>query len=98
MFAGIGVSSFGLLLQVLKLLEPLFWVRFSEYFGEYPLTNKVNPQLTLREIEYLDKIRQMDLVIYGELLRELSHDRPSAFSSSMTHDETSMVTLLPNGK
>ncbi|XP_066915800.1 innexin shaking-B-like [Clytia hemisphaerica] len=95
MFSGILISSFGLLLTVLKLVKSLLWVHLSSYFGENPLSNKFTTQLTLRELQYLDKMEDMDLTMYGELLRELSQNKSKTFSAA---DGTSeMVTLLPAG-
>lgn len=40
------------------------------------VTDRVHSQLTLREMEYLDKISQMDMTMYGEILRELIRLKP----------------------
>ena len=68
------------------------------YIEDNQLSDKVNSQLTLREMEYLDKIRQMDMTMYGEILRELIRYKPNIgtikkFAPQATSET---VTLLPS--
>ena len=61
------------------------------------LRDKVTAQLTIREMQYLDKIKESDLAIYGDILKELTRYRPDftsvkKYTSSRTADG---LTLLP---
>ncbi|XP_066918028.1 innexin inx1-like isoform X2 [Clytia hemisphaerica] len=97
--SGLVISSFGLLHSIFKLLKSMFWVYSPKLFDhETSLSNRVHSQLTLREMEYLDKIRQMDMTMYGEILRELTRYKPSIGSIKKFAPQTTseMITLLPS--
>ena len=67
-------------------------------FIEKNLSDDVNGQLTCREMEYLDKIRQIDMTMYGEILRELTRFKPEIHTIKKFAPQTTseLVTLLPS--
>ena len=70
---------------------------------EEELQEKVSKQLTLREVEYLEKIRLMDMTMYGEVLRELYRYKPGLqtikrFNESATSDSISLMPSAPCGE
>ena len=66
-------------------------------FPKNSLSARVHAQLTLREMEYLDKIRNVDLTMYGEILRELSRFKPDIQTlKKYKTPNGEMVTLLPS--
>ena len=70
---------------------------------EEELREKISKQLTLREVEYLEKIRLMDMTMYGEVLRELYRYKPGLqtikrFNESATSDSISLMPSAPCGE
>ncbi|XP_066918029.1 innexin inx2-like [Clytia hemisphaerica] len=93
---GVCISALGLLHFLYLTAKSFFWV-YSPKIFETQLSNKVHAQLTLREMEYLEKIQRLDITMYGEILRELTRYKPGIqaikkFDDSKTSD---MITLLP---
>ena len=56
----------------------------------------MHSQLTLREMEYLDKIRQIDMTMYGEILRELTRFKPDIHVIKKYQTVNGDVMLLPS--
>ena len=76
----------------------MYWIYYQLLVEEERLSDKVNAQLTIREMEYLDKINQMDMTMYGEIVRELIRFKPNIgkmkkFASQISPSE--MVNLMP---
>ena len=61
------------------------------------MSDKVHSQLTIREMEYLDKIKEMDITMYGEILRELNRFKPGVNAIKKFQDAAALdrVVILP---
>jgi len=93
---GVIASIIGLLHGLFTIAKSMFWVYYPKYFNKRSLSDRVHSQLTLREMEYLDKIRSVDLTIYGEILRELTRYKPDIQAIKKYNTcKGEMVTLLP---
>ena len=95
---GVFISVLGFLFYVLSLARHMYWIYYQLLVEEERLSDKVNAQLTIREMEYLDKINQMDMTMYGEIVRELIRFKPNIgnmkkFASQISPSE--MVNLMP---
>jgi len=66
---GIVVSFIGLILLVVNYVIWMLGIRRSG-----PTGKKLYKALSLRELEYLEFIRNRDIVIYGEVLEKLRHE------------------------
>jgi len=94
---GIIISVLGLFHFIFVTAKYMIVVYYPKYSTKTMKYHRVHSQLTLREMEYLDKISQMDMTMYGEILRELIRFKPDLqvikkFKDSTTNE---MVTLLP---
>lgn len=95
---GIIVSCLGLIHFLLLTAKSIFWIYSIKIFGEDSiLADRVHSQLTIREMEYLDKIKEMDITMYGEILRELNRFKPDIHVIKKFHVATALdrVTILP---
>uniref|UniRef100_A0A7M5WUJ7 Innexin n=2 Tax=Clytia hemisphaerica TaxID=252671 RepID=A0A7M5WUJ7_9CNID len=94
---GVITSILGLLHTLFTISKSLFWVYYPKFFPKKSLSDRVHSQLTLREMEYLDKIRSVDLTMYGEILRELTRFKPDiqTLKRFQTPNGCEMITLLP---
>ena len=95
---GVFVAVAGLFHFLFMTLKSVFWIYSTKLFGEDSiLSDKVHSQLTIREMEYLDKIKEMDITMYGEILRELTRFKPDIHTIKKfnTAANIEMVTVLP---
>ena len=79
-------------------LKSVFWIYSTRIFGEESImSDRVHSQLTIREMEYLDKIKEMDITMYGEILRELTRFKPDIHTIKKFNTAANMenVTVLP---
>ena len=66
------------------------------YIERNQLADDVNAQLTIREMEYLEKIRSMDMTMYGEVLRELTRFKPDIQIIKKFQTTDGEIMLLPS--
>lgn len=95
---GIFVSILGFLHSVMGIIKAMFWIYRPKFFPKESLSDKVTAQLTIREMEYLEKIKSIDLTVYGELLIELTRYRPDLNSVKRYGNSPNgeALTLLPS--
>ena len=94
---GVITSILGLFHSMFTIGKSLFWVYYPKLFPKNSLSDRVHSQLTLREMEYLDKIRNVDLTMYGEILRELTRFKPDIHTlKKYKTPKGEMITLLPS--
>ncbi|XP_066918022.1 innexin inx3-like [Clytia hemisphaerica] len=97
---GVLISTLGLFHLIYSTLKAMFVV-YNPTCYEEELRERISEQLTLREIEYLEKIRLMDMTMYGEVIRELYRYKPGLqtikrFNESATSDSVSLMPSAPN--
>jgi len=95
---GLLVSAIGFLNAILQMVKSLFWMYYPKFFKkDNPLSHRVHAQLTLREMEYLEKIREIDMTMYGEILRELIRFKPDihAIKKFAPQANSESIVLLP---
>ena len=76
----------------------MYWIYYQLLVEQGHLSDRVNSQLTIREMEYLDKINQMDMTMYGEIVRELIRFKPNIGTIKKFAPQTSrseMINLMP---
>jgi len=59
----------------------VFWM-YNPTSCRETMHGKIHSLLTLREMEYLEMIKNTNLALYGEVLRELTKVRPDLFALS----------------
>ena len=80
----------------------MLWIYYRVQIEGKALTaaDRVHSQLTLREMEYLDKIGQMDMTMYGEILRELIRLKPGIIAikkyAPQITGSSGTATLIPS--
>lgn len=76
----------------------MFWIYQPKFFSKKSLSDRVTAQLTIREMEYLEKIKSIDLSVYGEILMELTRYRPDLTSVKKyaKAQNGEALTLLPS--
>lgn len=95
---GVVVSILGLLHSLYVIGKSMFWIYWPKFFYKESLSDRVAAQLTVREIEYLDKIKSIDMAVYGEILLELTRYRPDLTTVKKyahTPNGGEVLTLLP---
>lgn len=95
---GVWVAVLGLVHFLFMTLKSVFWIYSTRIFGEESImSDRVHSQLTIREMEYLDKIKEMDITMYGEILRELTRFKPDIHTIKKFNTAANMenVTVLP---
>ena len=94
---GVITSILGLFHSMFVIGKSLFWVYYPKLFPKNSLSDRVHSQLTLQEMEYLDKIRNVDLTMYGEILRELTRFKPDIQTlKKYKTPKGEIITLLPS--
>lgn len=76
---GIVISILSSLHLISRYLHVIFSVFRLKGFKVTKVDN-INSLLTLREIEYLECLKELDLSLYGEVLKEVIRTRPDLFS------------------
>ena len=93
---GVFVSILGFIQSLFSTAKAIYWIFYSGPVGRSSITDSIHSQLTLREMQYLDKIRQMDMSMYGEILRELTQFKPDLHVIKKYQSMTGEVLLLPS--
>lgn len=79
MVAGMCISAASFIHLLSQYLRAVFWMHNPSNCRE-SMSGKIHSLLTLREIEYLEMIKTINLSLYGEILRELTKARPDLFA------------------
>jgi len=94
---GVLVAILGLFQAFCVIAKSMYWIFNPKQIGNKSLSDRVHSQLTLREMEYLDKIRLMDMTMYGEILRELTRFKPDIHTiKKYQKSNGEIITLLPS--
>lgn len=93
---GVFVSILGFVQSLFATAKAIYWIFYSNPGGRESFSDSIHSQLTLREMQYLDKIRQMDMTMYGEVLRELTQFKPDIHVMKKYQSMTREVLLLPS--
>ena len=79
MVTGICISTASFIHLLSQYVRAVFWMHHPSNCHE-SMSGKIHSLLTLREIEYLEMIKTINLALYGEILRELTKARPDLFA------------------
>ena len=99
---GVVIATLGCFYYLFQHLRNMLWIYYRVQIEGKPLTatDRVHSQLTLREMEYLDKIGQMDMTMYGEILRELIRLKPGIIAikkyAPQITGSSGTATLIPS--